>query len=174
MKTFTLSAGSAPAANVLPSVVGSAVLDAGSGRELDQIQKVPIGERQTLDLLPGDVGCDFRRACLYSGCGHHGHRFDWIAEAASFKSNGYTSPINTRTWIFWGAIPICRAVTSYSARREAEHCVEPAGLRGDFALCPIQGAHRHDSGALERRAARVGHVAPDAPGARLRRSVAHE
>ncbi len=38
----------------------------------------------------------------------------WIAEAASFKSKGNTSPINTRTRSFWGAIPICRAVTSYS------------------------------------------------------------
>ena len=38
----------------------------------------------------------------------------WIAEAASFKSKGNTSPINTRTRSFWGAMPICRAVTSYS------------------------------------------------------------
>ncbi len=39
----------------------------------------------------------------------------WIADAASRKSRGYTSPINTRTRSFCGAMPMWRAVTSYSA-----------------------------------------------------------
>src|SRR5437867_3361614 len=36
------------------------------------------------------------------------------AERPSLKSSGNTSAIKTRTWAFCAAIPICRAVTSYS------------------------------------------------------------
>src|SRR6266516_2711720 len=60
------------------------------------------------------------------------------------------------------------------SRRKPEDRVEPTSLRGDVALRPIQGAHRCDAGALERSTARVGHVSPNAPRARLRRRVSRE
>jgi len=85
----------------LPSVVGSAVLDAGSGRELDKSKKVPIGERQTLDLLPVTLVATSDVRVSTPDAATTVTASTWIAEAASFKSNGYTSPINTRTWIFW-------------------------------------------------------------------------
>ena len=60
------------------------------------------------------------------------------------------------------------------SRRKPEDRVEATSLRGDVALRPIQGAHRCDARALERSTARVGHVSPDAPRARLRGRVSRE
>ena len=114
MKTFTLSAGSAPAANVFRVSFGPPfwMLVPGASWTKSRKLRSERGRRSTCCRVTLVATSDVRvstpdAATILTAS-------IWIADAASLKSSGYTSPINTRAWILWGAIPICRAVTSYS------------------------------------------------------------
>src|SRR6266705_2350279 len=151
------------------------VLRGAAGRERGQVENVPGAGGQIIDLLLGHVGCSFGGAHL-DACRRRSdsYRFELDCGGAELVvQREHFADQDTHMHLLRRHADLARGNVVFGGH-EAEHGVEAVALRRDFALRRRQSVHRDAAGSRDRRAARVGHVSPDAPRAGLRRGVARE
>jgi len=145
------------------------IFGAGDARsEGRQIEEVATRGRKPLDLLLGHVRRDLGRAHLHACGGRNGDDLELNCRSAELEVKREHLPNqHSRAHLLGRHADLPRRHVVLG-RHEPENRVEPVALRRNLALRGRRWVHGDHPRPSDRVAARVGHISPDATGARLR------